>query len=102
MDFSVGLFSVCAACRLGKFSVVCHNGREYLQNGCGYPRYVEGDSVAKGTRVASDGAVGTAARKQRISVGGSVIGIIGEILLTVAVLCGLYIVWQLWWTGGVS
>ena len=102
MDFSVGPFSVFAACRQGKFSVVCHNGREYLQNGCGYPRYVEGDSVAKGTRVASDGVVGTAARKQRISVGGSVIGIIGEILLTVAVLCGLYIVWQLWWTGVVS
>ncbi|MDN6853183.1 MAG: class E sortase [Bifidobacterium crudilactis] len=29
----------------------------------------------------------------------SVLGILGEILLTLAVLCGLYIAWQLWWTG---
>ena len=58
--------------------------------------------MAKRTQVAPDGAVGTVARKQGISVGGSVVGIIGEILLTIAVLCGLYIVWQLWWTGVVS
>ncbi|MCI1634879.1 class E sortase [Bifidobacterium sp.] len=29
----------------------------------------------------------------------SVLGILGEILLTLAAVCALYIVWQLWWTG---
>ncbi|BDR52147.1 class E sortase [Bombiscardovia nodaiensis] len=28
-----------------------------------------------------------------------VAGIVGEILATLAVLCGLYVIWQLWWTG---
>lgn len=27
------------------------------------------------------------------------LGVIGEVFLTVAVVCALYIVWQLWWTG---
>ncbi|MCI1935231.1 MAG: hypothetical protein LKJ28_01620, partial [Bifidobacteriaceae bacterium] len=39
-------------------------------------------------------------RKRRVL--GSVVGIIGEIFLTLAVVCALYIVWQLWWTGVVS
>jgi LPXTG-site transpeptidase (sortase) family protein len=29
----------------------------------------------------------------------SALGILGEILLTLAVVCALYIAWQLWWTG---
>lgn len=32
----------------------------------------------------------------------NVIGVIDEILLTVGVLCALYVVWQMWWTGVVS
>jgi LPXTG-site transpeptidase (sortase) family protein len=31
--------------------------------------------------------------------GWQVLGIFAELLLTLAVLCGLYIVWQMWWTG---
>lgn len=25
--------------------------------------------------------------------------VLGELLITLAVLCALYVVWQLWWTG---
>ncbi|OZG49068.1 class E sortase [Bombiscardovia coagulans] len=37
-------------------------------------------------------------KKQQGSVS-RVAGIVGEILATLAILCGLYVVWQLWWTG---
>lgn len=33
------------------------------------------------------------------SVAWSIAGILGEILLTFGVICALYVVWQLWWTG---
>ncbi|KAB8290127.1 class E sortase [Bifidobacterium avesanii] len=36
------------------------------------------------------------------SVGFSILGVIGEILLTLAAVCALYIAWQLWWTGVVA
>lgn len=29
----------------------------------------------------------------------SAVGIIGEVFMTLAVICALYVVWQLWWTG---
>jgi LPXTG-site transpeptidase (sortase) family protein len=32
----------------------------------------------------------------------TVVGVIGELFLTLAVVCALYILWQLWWTGVVS
>jgi sortase A len=31
-----------------------------------------------------------------------IFGVLGEIVLTLGILCALYIVWQLWWTGVVS
>lgn len=40
--------------------------------------------------------------KKSGSVLTSVVGIIGELFLTLAVICALYILWQLWWTGVVS
>ena len=33
------------------------------------------------------------------SLGMQALGIIGELLLTLAAICALYIAWQLWWTG---
>lgn len=41
-------------------------------------------------------------RKQPISVGRSIVGILGELLLTFAAICALYVAWQLWWTGVTS
>lgn len=41
-------------------------------------------------------------RRSSGSVFTSVVGVAGEILLSLAVMCALYIVWQLWWTGVVS
>jgi LPXTG-site transpeptidase (sortase) family protein len=41
-------------------------------------------------------SVGAAARRSPVW---QVLGIIAEILLTAAVICALYIVWQMWWTG---
>ena len=38
----------------------------------------------------------------RSSSGGvvyTVLGLLGEILITLAAICALYVVWQLWWTG---
>ena len=35
----------------------------------------------------------------RRSAGMQVLGVIGEIFLTLAAVCALYIAWQLWWTG---
>ena len=29
----------------------------------------------------------------------SVLGILGEVLMTLAAVCALYVVWQMWWTG---
>lgn len=40
--------------------------------------------------------------KKPIAVGRSIVGILGELLLTFAVICALYVVWQLWWTGVTS
>lgn len=37
--------------------------------------------------------------KRRDSALSVALGVIGELLITAAVICGLYIVWQLWWTG---
>ena len=36
---------------------------------------------------------------RRRSLGMQALGIIGELLLTLAAICALYIAWQLWWTG---
>jgi LPXTG-site transpeptidase (sortase) family protein len=41
-------------------------------------------------------------RKRNGSVLTSVVGIVGELFLTLAVVCALYILWQLWWTGVIS
>lgn len=38
-------------------------------------------------------------QRRRSGAGWQVLGIFAELLLTLAVLCGLYIVWQMWWTG---
>lgn len=48
-----------------------------------------------GQRASQHGAVAGARR----SVVLQIIGIIGEILLTLAAVCALYIAWQMWWTG---
>ncbi|MCI1915429.1 MAG: class E sortase [Bifidobacteriaceae bacterium] len=40
--------------------------------------------------------------KGQRSVTTTVVGVIGELFLTLAVVCALYILWQLWWTGVVS
>lgn len=40
--------------------------------------------------------------RTRSSSGGvvyTVLGLLGEILITLAAICALYVVWQLWWTG---
>ena len=29
-------------------------------------------------------------------------GVVGELLITFAIICALYIVWQMWWTGAQS
>lgn len=44
------------------------------------------------------GASSSSAKTRRNLVGQAV-GLLGEILLICAVICALYIVWQLWWTG---
>ena len=31
-----------------------------------------------------------------------VVGLVGELLITLGVLLGLFVVWQLWWTGVVA
>lgn len=41
-------------------------------------------------------------RRTSGSVLTSVVGIVGELFLTLAVVCALYILWQLWWTGVIS
>ncbi|NMN00855.1 Sortase family protein [Bifidobacterium sp. DSM 109958] len=45
------------------------------------------------------GGVGTDGGAERRSPGLQAVGIVGEILLTLAVVCGLYVAWQMWWTG---
>lgn len=42
------------------------------------------------------GLAQTAAKR---SVLWSVLGILGEVLMTLAAVCALYVVWQMWWTG---
>lgn len=37
--------------------------------------------------------------RRRRSVGWDIAGVLGEILLTLGIICVLYVVWQLWWTG---
>ncbi|NEG95572.1 class E sortase [Bifidobacterium primatium] len=53
--------------------------------------------MARATNVASRRDSGV--RGGSNSVASSVLGIIGEILLTLAAVLALYIAWQLWWTG---
>lgn len=43
-------------------------------------------------------APGSFARSRR-SPFATIAGVVGELLITAAVICALYIVWQLWWTG---
>lgn len=38
----------------------------------------------------------------RRSVGAAVVGVLGEIMVTLGVLLGLFVVWQLWWTDVVA
>ncbi|KFJ08417.1 class E sortase [Bifidobacterium tsurumiense] len=47
-------------------------------------------------------AAGVSRRPQNRRSGGwgwQVVGIVAEILVTLGLICGLYVVWQLWWTG---
>lgn len=37
-------------------------------------------------------------RRQKGGAGSTLLGIIGELLITIAFLLGMYVVWQLWWT----
>lgn len=36
--------------------------------------------------------------RRRAGVGSAVVGVVGELLITLGLLLGLYVVWQLWWT----
>ncbi|MDO5025236.1 MAG: class E sortase [Trueperella sp.] len=38
-------------------------------------------------------------KKAEVSLPMQIFGVIGEILITIGILIGLFIVWQLWWTG---
>lgn len=40
--------------------------------------------------------------RRRISVLATVLGVVGELLITLGVLVGLFVVWQLWWTDVVA
>lgn len=51
-----------------------------------------------GRRYSSHAGAGVRSDPRR-SVSSAILGIIGEVLLTLAVVTALYIVWQLWWTG---
>lgn len=42
---------------------------------------------------------GLAQPAAKCSVLWSVLGILGEVLMTLAAVCALYVVWQMWWTG---
>lgn len=44
----------------------------------------------------------TRSRRRRRSVGGVIVGTIGELLVTAGVLIGLFVLWQLWWTDVVA
>jgi LPXTG-site transpeptidase (sortase) family protein len=37
--------------------------------------------------------------RKRTGAGWQALGIVAEVLFTFAVICGLYVVWQMWWTG---
>ena len=60
-------------------------------------------------RMAADPANASRARSRRAAVRGAsspqrspvwqALGICAELLITAAVICALYIVWQMWWTG---
>lgn len=55
-------------------------------------------------RLAPDATVTAPARgpRRRASVAASVLGVLGELLITLGVLLGLFVVWQLWWTDVVA
>lgn len=44
----------------------------------------------------------TASAPTRPAVAGVVLGVVGEVLITLGVLLGLFVVWQLWWTDVVA
>ena len=50
----------------------------------------------------SDGTLVDARPAERRSVLAAVIGVVGELLITLGVLLGLFVVWQLWWTDVVA
>lgn len=49
-----------------------------------------------------DGRAQSLVPHKHYSKSGIIAGVLGEILLTLAVLCAFYIIWQLWWTGVVA
>lgn len=38
-------------------------------------------------------------RKSEVPLSTRILGVVGEILITIGIIIGLFIVWQLWWTG---
>ena len=50
-------------------------------------------------RHASHRGAAAVAGKRRHGVVWNVLGVLMEILFTLAAVCALYIVWQMWWTG---
>lgn len=36
---------------------------------------------------------------KRLSIGWQIVGIVAELLITAAIICGLYVAWLFWWTG---
>jgi LPXTG-site transpeptidase (sortase) family protein len=54
---------------------------------------------ARGAGAASGAQGRRDVSRRRSGAGWQLLGIIAELLLTLAVLCGLYIAWQMWWTG---
>ncbi|MBT1182413.1 class E sortase [Bifidobacterium sp. CP2] len=53
---------------------------------------------AASTAPMAPGGPATSARSRR-GFGWQALGVFAEVLITLAVVCALYIVWQLWWTG---
>lgn len=58
---------------------------------------IDDDPPADAARAEATGTARGAARR-RSGVWGA-LGILAELMLTLAALCGLYIAWQMWWTG---
>lgn len=42
---------------------------------------------------------GIAAPARRSTAGWQILGVVAELMLTLAAICGLHIAWQMWWTG---